>query len=107
MQLPPGGSIILRIDRPNVLPHPPWRYWQPSGEPIGLNGTWKVEFIEGGPTLPKSYETRRPASWTESGDDEATRFGGTARYRIEFDAPKHGSQFRLDLGKVCQRPVCG
>ncbi len=102
LQLPSAGSIILRTDSNAAVKRSPWRCWQPAGEPISLAGNWKVEFIEGGPTLPKSYETSRLASWTESGDEEAKRFAGTARYRIEFDAPKHGSQFRLDLGKVCQ-----
>jgi hypothetical protein len=102
LQLPPAGSIILRTDSTTTANRSPWRYWQQSGEPIALAGKWNVEFIEGGPSLPKSYETLRPASWTESGDEEAKRFAGTARYRIEFDAPKQGSQFRLDLGKVCQ-----
>jgi hypothetical protein len=103
LQLAPGGSIILGPH--SALPtanQSPWRYWQPHGDPVALSATWKVDFIEGGPTLPKSYETTRLASWTESGDEEAKGFGGTARYRIEFDAPKSGSQYQLDLGKVCQ-----
>ena len=101
LQLPPAGSIILRSDSASTK-RSPWCFWRASGQPTALTGPWKVEFIEGGPTLPKSFETSQLASWTESGGDDAIRFAGTARYRIEFDAPKQGSQFRLDLGKVCQ-----
>ena len=40
-------------------------------------------------------------SWTELGGDEAKRFGGTARYRLEFDAPATGADdWLLDLGDV-------
>ena len=102
LQLPPAATIILRSAVGTAAKPSSWHYWQPLGEPIALIGTWKLDFLEGGPTLPKSCETPRLASWTESGDDEATRFAGTARSRIEFDAPKQGLQFRLDLGKVCQ-----
>jgi hypothetical protein len=102
LQLPPGGSLILRTDSPAALHPPAWPYWRPDAAPLALDGTWKIEFIEGGPHLPKSIATARLASWTDLGDDEALRFGGTARYRIEFDSPKRGKRFLLDLGRVCQ-----
>ena len=41
------------------------------------------------------------ASWTTLDDAEARRFAGTARYRIEFDAPaKRADAWLLDLGDV-------
>ncbi|MEO7413842.1 MAG: glycosylhydrolase-like jelly roll fold domain-containing protein, partial [Opitutaceae bacterium] len=40
-------------------------------------------------------------SWTELGGVEAKRFGGTARYRLEFDAPTaKADDWLLDLGDV-------
>jgi hypothetical protein len=40
-------------------------------------------------------------SWTDLGGDEAKRFGGTARYRLEFDAPAApADDWLLDLGDV-------
>jgi hypothetical protein len=101
LSMPPAGSIIMRSDS-SPAKRSPWDYWQAANEPIVLHGTWKVDFIEGGPTLPKGYETTRLDSWTESGDDETKRFAGTARYRIEFDVPSERGRYRLDLGKVCQ-----
>ena len=74
----------------------------PASAPVALAGTWKVEFIEGGPNLPKGFANDRLTSWTEPDDEDARRFGGTARYRIGFAAPKTGKQFVLDLGRVCQ-----
>jgi hypothetical protein len=102
LQLPAGGSMILRTDPPGAIQSPAWTYWQVQGNPIALVGTLKVEFLEGGPVLPKPFATARLASWTELGDEQAKRFAGTARYRIEFDAPREGKHFRLDLGQVCQ-----
>ena len=94
--------MILRTDPPAATDWPLWPYSQPEGGPIALPGKWKVEFLAGGPVLPKGFETTKLASWTEIGGEEAQRFAGTARYRIEFDAPKTGRRFQLDLGRVCQ-----
>ncbi len=102
LQLPPGGSIILRTDLSAAANQPAWSYWRAASAPVALAGTWKVEFIEGGPNLPKGFANDRLTSWTEPDDEDARRFGGTARYRIGFAAPKTGKQFVLDLGRVCQ-----
>jgi hypothetical protein len=70
---------------------------------VKLSGTWKVEFIEGGPVLPARFETKELASWTTRDDAEAKRFAGTARYTIEFDRPAgDATNWLLDLGKVCE-----
>jgi hypothetical protein len=52
--------------------------------------------------MPASFTTSKLASWTTLGDDEAKRFAGTARYRIEFDLPAsaQADDWRLDLGDV-------
>jgi hypothetical protein len=64
---------------------------------------WKVEFVEGGPTLPKGFETNEPGSWTKRDAADAKRFAGTARYSIEFDCPPgNADDWALDLGKVCE-----
>ena len=40
-------------------------------------------------------------TWTEPGGEAAQRFGGTARYTLEFDAPAvPADDWRLDLGDV-------
>ena len=61
------------------------RYIRGAGDAVALTGTWKVEFIEGGPVLPAGYETKELASWTTRDDPELKRFAGTARYTIEFE----------------------
>ena len=66
-----------------------------------------MEFLKAGPKLPVPFEppapVRLPAlrSWTELGDPALAGFAGTARYRIEFDAPqKRADAWLLDLGDV-------
>ncbi len=78
-----------------------WSYRSPAATPIALTGPWKISFLKGGPELPPALETTALTSWTDLGGDEAKRFGGTARYRLEFDAPTtKPSDWLLDLGDV-------
>ena len=99
LQLAPGESLLLRTSA--VKSGPAWPYRQPAAAPIALNGTWKISFLKGGPELPPSLETTELKSWTDLGGDEAKRFGGTARYRLEFDAPTaKADDWLLDLGDV-------
>ena len=82
----------------DALNEPAWPYWQPDGEPIALAGTWSVEFQQGGPTLPKGFETAKLASWTDLGGEDAKAFAGTARYRLVFDAPIAGTSVATRFG---------
>jgi hypothetical protein len=99
VQLWPGDSLILRTSSEAEFEPTPWRYLDFCGDPFVLQGTWKIEFIEGGPELPDSFETDALASWTDR-SHAAARFAGTAIYRLEFDAPAKGSTWLLDLGQV-------
>jgi len=103
LQLQPGESCILRTFAEKTVDGPSWRYFQPADAPKTIAGTWKVQFVEGGPELPAGFETRELASWTTLGDAEAKRFAGTARYTIEFDRPAGDAEdWLLDLGQVCE-----
>lgn len=107
LQLEPGESLLLKtFDGRNPLVAPPWIYRNKEGLQVPLNGAWNVKFIKGGPLLPKEFTMEKPGSWTESGDPDASRFSGTARYSLRFDAPAGDgispSRWSLDLGKVCQ-----
>ena len=103
LQLASGESTILRTwrtKRRGVTPS--WRYLKPASDGVELDGEWQVEFIEGGPKLPAAARMKTLASWTSLADEEAKRFAGTARYRIEFDAPPkpRDKEWLLDLGDV-------
>ncbi|HEX4797607.1 MAG TPA: glycosyl hydrolase [Humisphaera sp.] len=101
VQLHPGESSILRTFTDTPLVGKSWPYAESAGDTIALAGTWKVSFIEGGPELPKAYETPKLASWTTGDDPELKRFAGTARYEIDFDLPTGAADdYMLDLGTV-------
>ncbi len=114
LQVAPGESFVLRATRTAPAAKiAPWFPTVPAAAPIPLTGTWKLTFAKGGPELPPALETTALKSWTDLGGDEAKRFGGTARYRLEFDfdalAARHPDKptganahpdWLLDLGDV-------
>ncbi len=100
LQLAPGESLLLRTS-PRPAPGAAWPYRQPAGTPVSLSGLWKITFLKGGPELPPALQTESLQSWTSLGGSEAQRFGGTARYRLEFTAPTTAADdWLLDLGDV-------
>ncbi|HXB58008.1 MAG TPA: glycosyl hydrolase, partial [Candidatus Acidoferrales bacterium] len=103
LQLQPGASVILRLFAHQKVDGPVWNYWQTNGAAMQITGTWKVNFVQGGPELPASFQTTRLASWTEPEDTNAQRFAGSALYTISFDASvTDGAHYFLSLGDVCQ-----
>jgi len=103
LQLQPGEAMIVRTIAEGKAEGPLWPYRRVTGQPIEIAGKWQVEFLQGGPKLPASFETAKLASWTESANPDAQSFAGTASYKITFDAPKSATeQWLLDLGTVCQ-----
>ena len=103
LQLEPGESLLLRTFSGREVTGPAWPCWQPAGDAVVIRGTWKVEFLQGGPQLPPPFQTGTLASWTGLGGEQATRFAGTARYTTDFDAPvRSDRRWMLDFGRVCQ-----
>lgn len=106
LQLEPGQSMILRAFKTAAASTAQWDYYQTAGQPMALEGLWKVRFTDGGPAIPASFETQSLASWTVLGDDNARRFAGTARYSLVFDKPDiEAEAWTLDLGQVADSAV--
>ncbi|MCO6490902.1 MAG: hypothetical protein J5I98_20965 [Phaeodactylibacter sp.] len=102
LQLPRGASCILQTFETGAAGKP-WAYIQKAGEPLALDGSWKLRFLEGGPELPPAVEAAPLGSWTEIGGDAYKWFSGTARYSIEFPRPEGtGRGWLLNLGKVAE-----
>jgi hypothetical protein len=100
MQLEAGQSCILRTFTGKTVDGPTWAYWKET--PLTPSAwSWKVEFVDGGPVLPKSHETSKLSSWTSWPDTETQRFAGTARYTTEvLLAGDKADGWLLDLGQV-------
>ena len=104
LYLEPGHSIILRTFDKDEVDLSPFVFVRPGRKIAELSGPWQIEFLAGGPTLPKPYRADKLASWTACDDVAAEAFAGTALYRTTFDAPagsEAGKPLVLDLGKVC------
>lgn len=98
VQLEPGESIFLKTGVENDIED--WLYVVEEAKAFELTGTWKVDFLRGGPKLPASAAMETLNSWTNLGTD-AENFSGTASYELEFDSPKSNvNLWKLDLGDV-------
>jgi hypothetical protein len=125
LQLNPGESLIVRTTTPPSTTNPgrgsgvnaaerdatsrqieaasttPWPYRESAGTALPIHGSWTITFVKGGPSMPAPIKTAAPLLWTDLDDDEAKRFGGTARYRVEFERPSEpADDWLLDLGDV-------
>ena len=101
-RLYPGESLIISAFNSNVSGEP-YYYYDPVSIPKEVTGTWKVDFVEGGPVLPASKELSKLISWTDFGGDDVRNFSGTARYTINFTRPSgKADAWSLNLGRVCE-----
>jgi hypothetical protein len=100
LQLQPGESCILQTF-PLKTSVANYAYYQPAGKQVAINGTWALNFTQGGPTLPKPLKLNELKSWTVLDGDEFKAFSGTGSYTISFKKPAQNAVFwQLDLGKV-------
>lgn len=84
LQLKQGQSLFLFANstKSNLTD---WEYIGQTKNKIRLSGSWNLEFLEGGPTLPKPIRINELVSWTELPDTMAPYFSGLARYSIDFN----------------------
>lgn len=100
LQLQPFESVIVQTYNSKKTGSQ-YVYSQKNGDPKEIAGEWSVEFLDGGPALPKKVNTSQLKSWTEFEGDEVKNFSGTAKYSITFQKPSGNSgSWLLDLGKV-------
>jgi hypothetical protein len=103
LQLAPRESVLVHARAEEAVSAEPWQYWKAAGNPASLSCDWKLEFLEGGPTLPAPAELPRTVAWSSLPREDARNFSGTARYTATFDSPDPVREFwRLDLGAVGQ-----
>ncbi|SDQ24401.1 glycosyl hydrolase [Actinopolyspora saharensis] len=101
VRLAPGESLFLKTFRRERIDAAEYRALVPTGQRQRVGGPWRIEFLEGGPSLPRPRSLDSLASWTELGTAES-EFSGTARYAVEFhaDRDRAARDWLLDLGEV-------
>ena len=105
-----GPEIYIKIDSEesliietynNKIEGNSYQFYSPAASPMVITGTWRVDFIEGGPSLPQGKETDQLVSWTDMDSEDLKNFSGTARYTISFKKPSGKADgWELNLGKV-------
>jgi len=101
LQMQPGETRVLRAFAEKTVDGPQWPIYEPAGKSITVEGTWRVEFVEGGPVLPGEFATDKLRCWTQLGEEEAQRFAGAARYTITLNLPATKADgWFLELGDV-------
>jgi hypothetical protein len=102
LQLAAGESCIIETYK-TPISGANYAYYKPKGEAQELTGTWKISFLEGGPELPKTVETKSLGSWTKLDGEAYKNFSGTASYLLDFSNPTiSAAGYWLDLGKVAE-----
>lgn len=77
-----------------------------DGNATEIDGKWEVEFLRALPTpipdaeMPQKKTIDKLKSWTEFGDENASKFCGIARYKTTFKVADASKNMALDLGDV-------
>ena len=102
LQLLPGETRIIRTFSKKTVNGIRWPLLIETGDrAFTVTGAWDVTFVDGAPEHPAAFTTSELMSWTELGNDAATRFAGTARYAIEFYLPDvNADDWFIDPGDV-------
>ncbi|WP_346238811.1 glycosyl hydrolase [Niabella insulamsoli] len=98
-QLQPYASLIFQ-SYDKKISGAPFPYQEKLGAPVALKGTWKLEFLEGGPVLPNPQLLEAPVYWTELKGEGYQQFSGIGKYTIAFDRPGAAKNYLLDLGAL-------
>jgi len=99
LQLQPGQTCILQTNTGTTAPL--FVYYQSGGHPSALQGSWRLDFLSGGPALPPATTVKQLGSWTDLDGDAYKTFSGRARYTLTFTRPGAAPlAWLLDLGTV-------
>ncbi|NID10031.1 glycosyl hydrolase [Fibrivirga algicola] len=102
LQLAPGESCMLDLTQ-TAVSGPTYAYRKATGPAQPITGNWTINFVKGGPELPKPVQTTDLGSWTKLEGDAVKKFSGTATYSITFSMPAGmANDYLLDLGGVAE-----
>jgi lysophospholipase L1-like esterase len=102
IQCKAGEACFVLFSDKDVSGIDDWHYktLEKQGK-INVSGSWKIDFIEGGPELPESRSMDSLQYWTCLKGDDIQSFSGTARYSATFNIDElSSSDYLLSLGNV-------
>ncbi|MEO6314550.1 MAG: glycosyl hydrolase [Chitinophagaceae bacterium] len=100
LNLQPGESIIVQTTHTKITGSL-FPYTTTTGDAQAIIGEWKINFVNGGPTLPAAATVKTLGSWTDLPNEEVKKFSGTAQYSIRFRKPAgKAAAWILDLGAL-------
>jgi hypothetical protein len=103
IQLESGQSVIIRCTNKDATQIPDWKYLGETLDTIPLTGSWNVQFVNGGPDLPRAVTMDTLTSWTELSDEKAVNFSGQALYEYNYTISEDWEgEYTLALGKVAE-----
>lgn len=97
-----GEACFVLFSERDVSGIDDWQYKRlENQEIINLDGSWKIDFLEGGPELPESRTIDSLQYWTNLEVDKIDAFSGTARYSTTFHMDEFShTDYLLKLGNV-------
>ncbi|MEZ0487918.1 glycosyl hydrolase [Fibrella aquatica] len=102
LQLAPGESCLLDLTNTAVSGRA-YTYRKATAPAQPITGNWTINFVKGGPELPKPVQATDLGSWTKLDGDAVKKFSGTATYSITFPMPTDAANdYLLDLGGVAE-----
>lgn len=102
LQINRGDAIVLKTSDAELTGEK-WVYLNTQNESILLDGTWKLDFVKGGPDLPKTQTLSQLIRWTDLDGEIFKKFSGTAVYSTEFEiSSRIGAGYLLTLGEVAE-----
>jgi hypothetical protein len=100
VQLQPFESVIVQTYA-TAKSGKAYPYYTTTGSAFPVGTLWDINFVSGGPVLPKAMTAVSLGSWTEAPGDEVKNFSGTASFTTTFDKPAgSAAAWLLNLGEV-------
>ncbi|MBI5767037.1 MAG: glycoside hydrolase family 2 protein [Verrucomicrobia bacterium] len=99
MQLAPSETVIVKTFTDRDSGSPGFEFFA-KARPVPVAGSWTVQFVRGGPTLPGAVTTSELRSWVDFGGDPVKAFAGTAVYTTKWKVARGTGDLMLDLGRV-------
>jgi hypothetical protein len=98
LRLEPGQSLIIELtnEEPNFN-YFPMQYDEGAAT---LLENWQLEFLDGGPELPKPAKLDSVIAWTSLPDHATQIFSGTASYSTTFKSSGETGDWMLDFGDI-------